>query len=147
MNENWLEIREYLGEGYKPLVDYGAWRVAILRFIDELLPERIDRLERHCQTDEVFVLLAGSATLLVGGSGASPEGLFTEVLIPGKLYNVKMNVWHSTLLSREASILIVENRDTGEGNSEFWPLTPGQRRQVVELGKAVGFEYADWQKN
>jgi len=37
-----LEIKEYSEEGYKPIIDYGAWRVAILNFIDELLPENID---------------------------------------------------------------------------------------------------------
>ena len=35
----------------------------------------------------------------------------------GKIYNVRRNTWHTVLLSREASVLIVENRDTGEANS------------------------------
>ena len=51
MNENLLQIAEYNSEGYKPLVDFGTWRVAFLRFIDELIPENIHRLERHVETD------------------------------------------------------------------------------------------------
>ncbi len=31
-NEKLLEEREYTGEGYSPVVDYGAWRVAILNY-------------------------------------------------------------------------------------------------------------------
>ena len=57
MKSDTLKILEFNGEGYKPLVDFGSWRVAFLRFIDELLPENIQRLERHVETDEVFVLL------------------------------------------------------------------------------------------
>jgi hypothetical protein len=34
MDEKMLEIREYGGPGYAPLVDYGAWRVAALNFAD-----------------------------------------------------------------------------------------------------------------
>jgi hypothetical protein len=34
--ETLLEIHEYNGEGYRSLTDYGAWRVAVLRYIMEL---------------------------------------------------------------------------------------------------------------
>ena len=61
-----LEIRSYTGEGYLPLIDFGAWRVAILRYIDELLPERLTHMQRHDETDEVFVLLAGRCILYLG---------------------------------------------------------------------------------
>ena len=139
MNENWLEIREYHGEGYRPLIDYGEWRVAILRYIDELQPDRIDRLERHCETDEVFILLEGRSTLLLGGNGSSLDGLYSQVMEANKLYNVKRNVWHSVLLSQDASLLIVENRDTSEGNSQYCLLPPELRQQIIDLGSQEGF--------
>jgi hypothetical protein len=66
MDEKLLEIREFTGIGYKPLIDYGTWRVAILRYIDELIPDQIERIERHNETDEVFVLLEGQAVLFLG---------------------------------------------------------------------------------
>ena len=43
--ETLLEIHDYNGEGYRPLIDYGAWRVAILNYIDELLPENIGKMQ------------------------------------------------------------------------------------------------------
>lgn len=67
MDEKLLEIREYDGEGYKALVDYGGWRVAILRYLDEIQPDQIKEMECHIETDEVFVLIQGSAVLLMGG--------------------------------------------------------------------------------
>jgi hypothetical protein len=80
MDEKVLEIKEYLGEGYLPLIDFDAWRVAILRWIDETLPEKITYLERHTQTDEVFVLLEGQAALILGGHGPEVSGLQKQVM-------------------------------------------------------------------
>ena len=135
MDENWLEIREFTGEGYKPLIDYGQWRVAFLRYLDELLAEHIERMERHLETDEVFVLLQGRAVLLLGGNGTALDGVHPQTMESGKLYNVKCNAWHAILLSRDATILLVENCDTGERNTEYAALSAGQRRRIVDLAQ------------
>ena len=59
MSETPIQIQDVQAEGYHPVVDYDAWRVAVLNYIDELLPENIDSVQQHAETDEVFVLLAG----------------------------------------------------------------------------------------
>jgi ureidoglycolate hydrolase len=133
MEDRLLEIREYLGEGYQPLIDFGSWRVALLRWGPGSRPEEIESMERHTQTDEVFVLLEGWATLIVGGNQEKVEGIQAEVMASGKLYNVKQNTWHTALLSRDVLILIVENRDTGKDNSEFFQLTNEQRQVILGL--------------
>ncbi len=127
-----VEISEHTGEGYRPLVDYGEWRVAILRYIDELAPENITFLERHNETDEVFVLLEGRCTLLV----ADDEGEIHAVeMEPHKLYNMKKGVYHTHTLSKDAIVLIVENRDTGKWNSERVDLTDEQRERLAAVTK------------
>jgi ureidoglycolate hydrolase len=133
MDENLLEIREYVGEGYRPLIDYGAWRVAILRWIQSMLPEKMDYMERHTQTDEVFVLLQGQATLILGGNHSKAEGMYPQIMKRRKLYNVKRNVWHTIILSRDASVLIVENQDTASENSEYSNLSEEQRQVLKEI--------------
>lgn len=143
MDESILEIKEYTDEGYKPLVDYGDWRVAILRYIDELIPDRIAYLERHLETDEVFVLLAGQGVLFFGGNGARLEPLCSQVMEPGKLYNVKKNAWHNIVLSRDATVLLVENRNTAEVNTEYWTLQPEHREFIVETARR---EQPEWWK-
>ena len=137
ISEQLLEIREYGGVGYQPLVDYGAWRVAILRFIDELLPERLDNWQRHHETDEVFVLLQGRCILFLGAGDQTVTQVYAEDLAPLKLYNVKRGVWHTHALSQDAVVLIVENRDTTLENSPRLALTAAQRQQVVELAQAL----------
>ena len=133
MDETLLEIRDYQGEGYRPLVDYRDWRVAILRFLDGLQPERIDSMERHTETDEVFVLLRGQGVLIIGGNGEQVDRICPQVMEQGVLYNVKRNAWHTILLSRDASVLLVENRDTGDHNSEYARLSPEHRRLILEI--------------
>lgn len=138
MDEKLIEIREYAGEGYKPLIDFASWRVAVMRHSEPYAPERIERLERHLETDEVFVLLAGQVTLFVGNGGETrPERLLPQAMEPLKLYNVKRGVWHTILFSRDASVLIVENQDTGLHNTQFAPLTPEQREVILETARQV----------
>lgn len=136
-----LEILEYTDEGYKPLVDYGDWRVAILRYIDELMPDRIGRMERHVETDEVFVLLAGQGLLFLGGNRQQPEAVCSQVMEPGKLYNVKKNAWHNIVLSRDATVLLVENRNTTTENTEYRMLQAEHRELIVETARR---EQPDW---
>jgi ureidoglycolate hydrolase len=135
MDESLIEIRGYTGSGYQPLVDFASWRVAIMRDSELYAPEKIERVERHVETDEVFVLLAGQVTLFVGDGETRLERLVPQAMEPLKLYNVKRNVWHTILFSRDASVLIVENRDTGPHNTEFAALTPEQKRLIVEAAR------------
>jgi ureidoglycolate hydrolase len=136
MDEGLLEIRLYSGQGYQPLIDYGAWRVAILRWDEWSLPEKIDSMERHTQTDEVFVLLEGQATLILGGKGENVERVTPQWMEVGKIYNVKQNAWHSILLSRDATVLIVENRNTGVDNTDYCQLRPEIKNELITLCKA-----------
>ena len=133
MGEELLVIREFTGAGYQPLVDFDTWRVALLRWEQASLPENITSMERHTQTDEVFVLLQGRATLILGGNSFTVERIQSQVIEPRKLYNVRQEVWHTVLLSRDASILIVENRNTGIENTEYCPLTNEIKQKIISM--------------
>jgi len=143
MNKKYLIIHEYDGEGYKPLVDFCTWRVAFLRFIDELIPANIQKLERHLETDEVFVLLSGKAVLFLGEGDREMEKLYSEVMDAGKLYNVRQNTWHVCVLSRDATILLVENSNTGRENTEYIELNALLRKSLVEIS---GMHIEEWKK-
>lgn len=143
MDDKVLEILEYKGEGYKPLIDYGEWRVAVLRYIDELIPDQVSFMERHVETDEVFVLLDGQGVLFLGGTGPQLGAVMSQVMVSGKMYNVKQNAWHCIVLSRDATVLLVENRNTSKLNTEYQPLQPDQRKLIVETSRR---EQPDWWK-
>ena len=133
ISENLLEIREHRISGYKPLVDYASWRVAILNFSDDLRSENISTLQRHNETDEVFVLLRGRCILFLGEGDQAVTAIHGQEMMPHTLYNVKKKVWHSHTLSEDAMVLVVENRDTTYDNSPFCPLTRDQQDFIVAL--------------
>ena len=139
MDESLLEIRDYEGAGFKPLVFFGSWRVAILRYMDELQPDHITTMERHLDTDEVFVLLCGRGTLILGGNESKSRRVMPQPMEIGRIYNVKCMAWHTILLSREASVLLVENCDTGHHNSEYDELSSAQRAGVLETAQREHF--------
>jgi hypothetical protein len=135
-DKNLLEVDEFLGEGYQVLVRYGDWRVAVLRFLDDLEPQRIASMERHLETIEVFVLLKGRGVLILGGNDAGLlAGVYPQTLESGKIYSVKQSVWHSILLSRDASVLIIENLDTATENSEYCDIPAELRNQILTLAR------------
>ncbi len=133
-----IEIKEYKKEGYKALIDYNTWRVAILNFIDELLPENISFFSKHNETDEVFVLLKGKCILFLG---EEPMELISNLhainMKQYKLYNVKRGIWHSHTLSKDAMVLIVENRDTSEINSPISNLSIEFQTEIRRLTKEL----------
>ena len=109
-----LEIFEYSGDGYNPTMNFESWRVAIANFGEHFDPERYNYLEAHLLTDEVFVLLSGSARLIIGKD-------FSETPLEiGKIYNVKKGVFHAMLMEKDSKVLIVENHNTARENTEYY---------------------------
>jgi mannose-6-phosphate isomerase-like protein (cupin superfamily) len=130
--EDLLEIRDYQGQGYQPLVDYGEWRVAMLRYLDAIQPDRVDTMERHLGSDEVFVLLLGKGILFLGGNDPEIAAAAPQVMEPGVIYNIKAGTWHTIVLTRDAKVLLVENRDVDVHNSEYKPLSADLRRMIFD---------------
>lgn len=122
-----LESYAWEGSGYQPLLLRPNWMVSLLNW--ELAAERINlkEIERHNQTDEVFVLLKGRSILFVRRDG---EQLEAYDLRPGVIYNVPLGIWHNLLASRDATLLIVENRDTHLFDTEIRPVTPEELEQL-----------------
>lgn len=133
MNRDFIEVSEYVEEGYKPVVDYKTWRVAVLNYIDELLPSQIKAMQKHDETDEIFVLLSGKCILFSGGNSDEIGEVEAINLEPLKIYNVKRSVWHTHTLSEGASVLIVENVDTGDHNSPTLIINDEQINKIKEL--------------
>lgn len=117
MERELIDIIKILREGYTPLVDYQTWRVAVLKFCDDVRADRLNSMQRHLETDEVFVLLEGSCVLISGGNEERPEVVECVKMEKNQLYNVKKGVWHTHALDEEGSVLIIENQDTCDKNS------------------------------
>ena len=116
------EVFEYNGEGYDRTMNFGEWRVAFLNYAERF--DKIDKLERHMLTDEVFVLLEGRAVLIIG------EDMKIVEMEKNKIYNIRQAVYHAIKVTKDAKVLIVENHNTTKDNSEY-----------ISLGEPVKFEF------
>ena len=96
-----IEIIDFQPEGYKPLVDYESWRVAVLKFCDDLLIENVKTMQKHLYTDEVFVLVQGHCTLFLAGEGDKPGKITAVHMEPHKIYNIKKGTWHNHIMDTD----------------------------------------------
>lgn len=140
MEKEYIDVTSYGGEGYKPVIDYQTWRVAILRYIDELEVPNLKTMQKHDETDEVFILLDGNCTLFAGGNGDSIGEISAIAMEPLKIYNVKKGVWHTHTLDYQGTVLIVENQNTSDSNSPTLQLTS---EQIEELRKVYSLVSPD----
>jgi hypothetical protein len=137
LSESLIEIRGHNDPDYKPLVDYQSWRVAVMNYTVDLLPEKINRMQKHTETDEVFVLMKGRCILFIGEGKERVTKVHAVDMDLYKLYNVKKGAWHSHTFSEDARVLIVENRDTVIENSPFVWLSESQCKDVFKLTKSL----------
>ncbi len=103
-----IEVIDYNGEDFKAVKVFEGWKIGLMRWSERF--SKADRLERHTETDEVFVLLSGEAVLYTEEETVPME--------KNKVYNIKRGVWHHTTMSRDATVLVIENSNTSKENTE-----------------------------
>lgn len=103
-----IEVTVHKDEGFKVMTEYGEWKVGLLHYNRRF--SRLGEMERHLLTDEIFILANGSATLYTDRQTLKME--------QGAVYNVPVGVWHHIVVSEDASVIVVENRNTAPENTE-----------------------------
>lgn len=103
-----MEKITYSGEGFSVLKKFEGWKIGFLRYSERFSAFR--EMERHLETDEIFVLLEGNAILFT-----DQEECFMKT---GVLYNIPKGVWHHIVVSKDATVLVVENSNTTQDNTE-----------------------------
>ena len=129
-----MRIEQYghSGPGYKPVLIREGWQIGHLNFAPELRAEAIDRVERHRQTDEVFILFQGGASLIEARETSA--GLEWEVvrMRPGVTYNVPAALWHTISMLPGDLVLIVEKDGTHLNDVEYRSLTKPERNSLQQ---------------
>lgn len=133
MKKEYIDVVFYEGDGYKPLIDFASWRVAVLKYCEELEIQNLKTMQKHEKTDEVFILLEGNCTLFTGGNGDTITEIDGIAMEPFKFYNVKRGVWHTHTLDKEGRVAIVENQDTSDGNSPTLELSEEQAGLLYKI--------------
>lgn len=102
-----MEILTFQGEGFKVLKESDEWKIGFLRYNDRF--SKCEEMERHMETDEAFVLLSGQAVLLTDTN---------YLMEQEKVYVVPQGEWHHIVVSKDAVVLVIENRNTSKENTE-----------------------------
>ena len=105
--------------GWNVVKTFEGWTLGILRYCQRF--SKCGEMERHLLTDEVFVLLEGTATLI------TEEGAYP--MEKNALYNIPKGEWHHIVVSEDATVLVAENSNTAKENTEkryFAEETGGQ---------------------
>lgn len=130
-----IETLRYDEKGYKSLVFFENWRVALMNDGPKTTLEGLSYFQKHDETDEVFVLLEGRCVLLMAGFGENPGEISAVDMEPGSMYNVKKGAWHTHYFAPNTKVVIVENADTVPENSPISNITDEQRKIIAELCK------------
>lgn len=117
-SEKPVEIGSFTESGFETVACGGEWKVSMLNEASRFFPGKLDYVERHTETDEVFFLLEGKARLFTAGKGDIPEEeLSVTEMETLTAYNVKANVWHAVENNPGTKLLIIERTDTDEHNT------------------------------
>ena len=103
-----VTISRFDGTDFQVMTQFEGWKIGLLRHSQRF--SACCQMERHLKTDEVFVLLEGSATLYVEDE--------TIPMDKCTVYNVKTGAWHHIVVSEDATVLVVENSNTSRDNTE-----------------------------
>jgi len=104
-----IEKYGFNGEDFKSVLEFESWKIGLLRYSERF--SEFTRLERHLLTDEAFILLEGQATLYTDTE--------EEIMQTGIVYNIPKGVWHHIVVSRDATVMVVENANTSSDNTEI----------------------------
>ena len=128
-----VQVLNWTGQGFRPLVEYGSWTVALMNWEQRFDPSGVGDIERHTETDEVFVLTHGKSVLFI----ATEDGIRVFDMVPGLIYNVTKGTWHSVIGTKETTWLIVESTNTTSQNTNH-------RSLAEEEIAALRIQYPTW---
>lgn len=124
-------VAQHFGPGFAPVMDFSGWRVAVSRHNPANRPADFSKVQRHNETNEVFILTQGQAQMVVLEGDLPPTRPHVFQLEPNVVYNVQQGVWHAGFLSEDAHIVIFERTDTGAHNSDVFTLDEATIQEIL----------------
>ncbi len=121
-----LEVGQFFDDGYKPVLDFHGWRVAMLRYCDSVDAKHLQRVERHRNTNEVFILTAGETDLILCDARDIPQNAYVLPMRHNVAYNIPAYGWHHVSMSKDSHIILFERTETGIETSDYATLSPEQ---------------------
>lgn len=128
-----IENYSFDGEGMQRVFENEKWTVGIKNWKPANDITGIDCLERHNQTDELFVLVSGSCTLIYANETESGYKFEAVKMEPNKVYNIPATLWHNTITCKDTKMILIEDSNTSMDNSDILSLDAEQIAAVQAL--------------
>jgi mannose-6-phosphate isomerase-like protein (cupin superfamily) len=132
-----MKINSYAfaDEGMRRVYENAKWTVGIKNWKPANDVSGIDCLERHNLTDELFVLLEGRCTLIFANEVS--EGLKIEAveMDKDKVYVIPQHLWHTTVTERDTKMILIEDSNTSNENSDILHLSGDQIKKIQDLSR------------
>lgn len=124
---------EFNGEGMSRVFENEKWTVGIKNWKPANDVTGIDCLERHNQTDELFVLIAGECTLVYANETENGIVFDAVKMEKNKVYNIPATLWHNTITQKDTKMILIEDSNTSMENSDILNLDSEQVQKVRSL--------------
>ncbi len=124
---------EFNGEGMARVFENEKWTVGIKNWKPANDVSGIDCLERHNQTDELFVLISGKCSLVFANEESGELKFEAVKMEPNKVYNIPATLWHNTITEKDTKMILIEDSNTSMDNSDIVELNAEQIKVVQGL--------------
>ncbi len=126
---------EFDGAGMQRVFENEKWTVGIKNWKPANDITGIDCLERHNLTDELFVLTAGSCTLIYANETENGLEFGAVKMEPNRVYNIPATLWHNTITCKDTKMILIEDSSTSMENSDVLQLTQDQILKIRSLAE------------
>ena len=120
-------------EGMQRVFENEKWTVGIKNWKPANDITGINNLERHNKTDELFVLVAGSCTLIYANEVEGGLDIKAVKMEPNKVYNIPATLWHNTVTCKDTKMILIEDSNTSMDNSDILDLKEDQIAAIKAL--------------
>lgn len=107
-----IEATEKYASGFYPMVKTDNWQVAYITYSDAY--GDLKELKRHMTTDEVIILIHGSAELYTYEN----DKVLCEEMKKDIVYNIKQATWHHLKVSKNALLIVIEDSNITKETTE-----------------------------
>ena len=133
LNGQKIQSFEYTGEGMRRVYENGQWTVGIKNYKPANDKSLFNELERHNETDELFVLISGACTLVYAEEMDGKMKFGAVSMEMGKVYNIPQGLWHNTITVPGTRMVLIEDPGTGMSNSDIYHLGAGEAGELRSL--------------
>ncbi len=120
----------FTAAGFCPVVRNTQFLCAFITPSPMYAPGHVREMKRHNDTDEVFVLLEGSAVLLTRDSLDEP--CTVTAVSPLTAYNVQAGTWHYLAVSDDAKVFVTESGSLQRENTDAADVSAENIQAIIE---------------